>query len=197
MNYLAHLYLSGENEPIMLGNFIADHIKGNKVSKFSDEIKMGIELHRHIDYFTDHHTEFIKTRERLHENHHKYAGVVADIFYDHFLSVHWKNYSNIALSNYVTFCYGLLLRNYTILPSITKKILPFIIMQNWLVNYKSFDGLNRSFELMARRTKYKSNIGNAVEDLKLNYERYNSEFVLFFPDIQEFAKAKLKELQNK
>jgi len=194
MNYLAHLFLSGDNESLMLGNFIADHIKGNKTEKFSIEVKKGIELHRNIDYFTDHHPDFIKTRERLHKRHHKYAGVIADMFYDHFLAVHWRKYSNIELSNYVSFCYGVLLRNYTILPSKTKRILPFIIMQNWLVNYKSFDGMNRSFEMMARRVNYKSNIENAVTDLKKDYKKYNREFLDFFPDIQEYVKIKSQEV---
>jgi acyl carrier protein phosphodiesterase len=187
MNYLAHLFLSGDNEHLMIGNFIADHIKGNKISKYSLEIKKGIELHRNIDYYTDHHPEFIKTRERLHENQHKYAGVVADIFYDHFLAVHWRKYADISISNFTNFCYGVLLKNYTLLPSRSKRILPFLMMQNWLVNYKTFDGLNRSFELMARRVKYKSNIHDAVDDLKKDYEAYNEEFLKFFPDMLEFV----------
>ena len=194
MNYLAHLYLSGDNEHLMLGNFIADHIKGNKTQRFSQDIKKGIELHRKIDYYTDHHPESIKTRDRLHERHHKYAGVVADIYYDHFLAVHWRKYSKINLSNYVSYCYGILLRNYSILPSKTKRVLPFIIMQNWLTNYRSFDGLNRTFELMSRRVKYKSEIQDAVADLKKDYKKYNREFLNFFPDIQEFVKNEIENL---
>lgn len=194
MNYLAHLFLSGENEKLMIGNFIADHIKGNKVSKYSIEIKKGIELHRQIDFYTDHHPEFIKTRERLHANQHKYAGVVADIFYDHFLAVHWRKFSNIDLSNYTTFCYGVLLKNYTLLPSRSKRILPFLMMQNWLVNYKTFDGLNRSFELMSRRTNYSSNIKNALLDLKKDYADYNKEFLLFFPEILDYTSKKIDDL---
>ncbi|MBN2745778.1 MAG: DUF479 domain-containing protein [Bacteroidales bacterium] len=194
MNYLAHLFLSGENEYLMVGNFIADHIKGNKISKYSIEVKKGIELHRNIDYFTDHHPEFVKTRERLHQNQHKYAGVVADIFYDHLLAVHWKKFSNLDLNNFVSFCYGVLLRNYTILPSKSKRIVPFLIMQNWLVNYRTFDGLNRSFELMSRRVKYSSKIQHSVADLKKDYADYSQEFLKFFPDMIEFVKDKTNDL---
>jgi len=31
MNFLAHTYLSGKNNEIMIGNFIADHVKGNGI----------------------------------------------------------------------------------------------------------------------------------------------------------------------
>ncbi len=194
MNYLAHLYLSGDNEHLMLGNFIADHIKGNKISRFSIDVKKGIELHRKIDFYTDHNPHFMQTRERLHTNYHKYAGVIADILYDHFLASNWKSYSSQNLSDYVSYSYGILMRNYSILPSTTKKLLPFFIMQNWLVNYKSFDGLQRVFELMARRAKFKSNMKNVVDEFKVDYELYKEEFLLFFPEMQEFVLNSLPDL---
>lgn len=196
MNYLAHLYLSGDNEHIMLGNFIADHIKGNKIQRYSVDVKKGIELHRKIDFYTDHNVHFMQTRDRLHTNYHKYAGVIADILYDHFLASNWNQYSNQNLSDYVSYSYGILMRNYTILPSTTKKLLPFFIMQNWLVNYKSFDGLQRVFELMSRRAKFKSNMKNVVEEFKVDYELYKEEFLLFFPQIQEHVKNSMPDLKG-
>ncbi|MFT5257401.1 MAG: acyl carrier protein phosphodiesterase, partial [Arenicella sp.] len=42
MNFLAHLYLSQNNTNILIGNFIADHIRGNKYESFSKEIQQGI-----------------------------------------------------------------------------------------------------------------------------------------------------------
>lgn len=196
MNLLAHLKLSGKNEHIMLGNFIADHIKGNKTDKFPAEVLLGIKLHRKIDYYTDHHPEFMKSRKRLHENYHKYAGVIVDIFYDHFLAVNWRDYSELKLSNYVAFSYGILLKNYSLLPKRTKQLLPFLIMQNWLMNYRSFDGLQRAFEGMARRASFKSNMEHVVVDLQKDYSKYEKEFKAFFPDIMAYAEKELELLRN-
>jgi len=194
MNFLAHLQLSGDNESIMLGNFIADHIKGNKFEKLPSEVVKGIYLHRKIDYFTDHHPEFIKSRLRLQPNYRKYAGVIVDIFYDHFLASNWSKFSSIKLSHYSAFVYGLLLKNYSILPIKTKKVLPFIIMQNWLVNYRTFDGLQRSFSGMARRASFKSNMENVLVDLKKDYQLYSKEFTNFYPDIQEYVQKELEKM---
>lgn len=55
MNFLAHLYLSESNTNIMIGNFIADHIRGNRFTHLDPEIQQGIKLHREIDTFTDAH----------------------------------------------------------------------------------------------------------------------------------------------
>ena len=191
MNFLAHLKLSGDHEHIMLGNFIADHIRGNKIEKFPKEVVDGIMLHRKIDYYTDHHPEFMKTRARLHTKYHKYAGVIADIFYDHFLAKNWDNYSDFYLSSFTSYSYGILLRNYSLLPSKTKKILPFIIMQNWLTSYAKMEGLRRSFQIMARRANYKSNMEFVVDDLIDDYELYEAEFKAFFPDIASYCQNEL------
>ncbi len=191
MNYLAHLKLSGDHEYIMLGNFIADHIRGNKIEHFPKEVVDGIMLHRKIDYYTDHHPEFMKTRARLHPKYHKYAGVIADIFYDHFLAKNWSEYSEFHLSSFTSYSYGILLRNYSILPSKTKKILPFFIMQNWLASYAKMEGLRRSFQFMARRANFKSNMEYVVDDLIDDYELYEEEFRAFFPDIAEYCHKEL------
>ncbi len=83
MNYLAHLYLSGKSEELLIGNFIADSVKGAEIDKFSTEIKAGIVMHRLIDTYTDSHPIVSESKIRLREKYKKYSGVVVDIFYDH------------------------------------------------------------------------------------------------------------------
>ena len=51
MNFLAHIFLSGNDEEVMIGNFIADAVKGRDYLGYSDGIVKGILLHRRIDAF--------------------------------------------------------------------------------------------------------------------------------------------------
>ena len=81
MNFLAHLYLSQDNTNIMIGNFIADHIRGNNYEEYSKEIQRGIFLHREIDTFTDNHQIVRKSKRRLHQRYRHYDGVIIDIFF--------------------------------------------------------------------------------------------------------------------
>ena len=55
MNFLAHIYLSGEDQELKIGNFIADSVKGKKFAQFPERIQQGITLHRKIDSYTDSH----------------------------------------------------------------------------------------------------------------------------------------------
>ena len=82
MNFLAHIYLSGDDKAITIGNFIADGIRGNDYKKFPKNIQTGILLHRRIDTFTDAHKTVRQSTKRLHKNYSHYSGVIVDILYD-------------------------------------------------------------------------------------------------------------------
>lgn len=187
MNFLAHLYLSGDNEEVITGNFIADHVKGEAVMKFTPGIQSGIRFHREIDAFTDSHPEFLKTRERLNGNYRKYAGVVADMFYDHFLSANWNKYSGESMDDFTDRMYAILIRRYPILPEKSQRFIAYMKKFNWLSGYGTYEGLGRALNGMAIRTPFKSGMENAVKDLKLNYDLYQDEFRLFFPEMIVFA----------
>ena len=94
MNFLAHIYLSGNNDLVTIGNFIADGIRGKKYLEFPIDIQTGILLHRQIDTFTDAHKTVRESTKRLHKNYSHYSGVIVDILYDHFLAKNWASYSD-------------------------------------------------------------------------------------------------------
>lgn len=187
MNFLAHLYLSGDNEEVITGNFIADHVKGDSVMKYSASIQSGIRLHREIDAFTDSHPVFLKTRERLNGNYRKYAGVVADMFYDHFLSADWKTYSDESLEGFTERMHSIIIKRFPILPDKSQRYIAYMKKFNWFTGYGTFEGLGRALNGMAIRTPFKSGMENAVQDLKAHYHLYREEFQQFFPEIIDYT----------
>jgi acyl carrier protein phosphodiesterase len=191
MNFLAHLYLSGNDPFLQLGNFIADHVKGRAIELVDPAVRKGIMLHRKIDAFTDVHPSVMQSKIRLRTNFHKYAPVIADIFYDHFLAVSWKNYSAIPLTKYADDFYLLLKKHEALIPERTKKMLPYMISSNWLVSYATVDGLDKILASMARRTSFNSHMEKSAAELVKNYSLYQTEFEEFFPELEEFV---IKEL---
>ncbi|CAM1346726.1 ACP phosphodiesterase [Tenacibaculum insulae] len=193
MNFLAHLYLSGNNTELMIGNFIADHIKGNKFDHFNEEIKKGILLHREIDTYTDAHEIVRKSKRRLHERYRHYDGVIIDIFYDHFLAKNWQKYSAIPLNIYAKSVYQLLQENIEILPEKTQGILPYMIQYNWLYNYQFAKGIQLVLNGMNKRTQGKSQMNLASEDLLIHYQLFEDDFTLFFEDLRNFCNKKINK----
>jgi acyl carrier protein phosphodiesterase len=194
MNFLAHIYLSDDNDNLKIGNFIADNIKGNKYKHLPEEIQKGIILHRGIDSFTDSNNIVRRSKRRLHERYKHYDGVIIDILYDHYLARNWSDYSHIPLDEYAQSFYKLLESNYDILPEKVKHFLPYMISGNWLYNYRTIEGIEKVLQGVDRRTKNKSQMYLAIEDLKLYYDDFEKDFTQFFKELINFSNEKIKTL---
>jgi acyl carrier protein phosphodiesterase len=190
MNFLAHIYLSFGDDEITIGNFIADSIRGNKYKHLPNRIQQGILLHREIDTYTDAHPIAKLSSKRLHQNYSHYSMVIVDIFYDHFLAKNWKQYSDTPLDIYVDQFYNLLEDNFTILPEGTKRMIPYMISDNWLLNYAKLEGISKVLNGMNRRTNNKSKMNFAIMDLEKHYDAFEVEFTSFFNELVGFSKQK-------
>lgn len=194
MNFLAHLYLSQNNTNIMIGNFIADHIRGNNYEGFSEEIQQGIFLHREIDTFTDAHPIVRKSKRRLHKRYRHYDGVIIDIFYDYFLAKNWANYSAIPLSIYADAIYNYFNEISPSLPIKSQNFIKYMTEYNILYNYQFKDGIQKVLNGVNHRTKGKSQMNLAIEDLTLLEKELEEDFTTFFLDLIKFSNQKLKEI---
>ncbi|NVN18300.1 DUF479 domain-containing protein [Muricauda sp. HICW] len=194
MNFLAHIYLSFDDKEITLGNFFADHIRGNKFGHLPIKIQKGILLHREIDTFTDSHPTVRKSSKRLHKNYSHYSRVIVDIYYDHFLAKNWSDYSEVPLDEYVENFYNLLEDNYDVLPMATKRMMPYMMADNWLLNYANLAGINNVLHGMNRRTKNKSKMNFAILDLEEHYTEFENEFTSFFEELITFSNQKFISL---
>lgn len=194
MNFLAHIYLSGDNKMIAIGNFVADAIRGNKYKLLPPEFQVGVKLHRHIDTFTDAHPIVRQSTKRLHQNYSHYSGVIVDILYDHFLAKNWSTYSEVPLEDYVDNFYDTLKDHFNILPERFQKLMPFMIADNWLLSYAEIEGIQRVLNGMNRRTKFKSGMHTATDELKEYYSEFENEFTIFFEELITTSNAKRLEL---
>jgi acyl carrier protein phosphodiesterase len=193
MNFLAHIYLSRNNDLLKIGNFMADGIHGNRYLDYPDELQKGILLHRYIDTFTDAHPIYRKSKHRLHYKYVHYSGVIMDIVYDHYLAKNWKDYSNESLEIYADSFYKLLKDNYNILTDRTQKIIPYMIKGNWLLSYASLEGLKMILFQMDYRTKNRANMQEAVVEIKQFYIEFEVEFRLFFEELKKYCEDKIND----
>jgi len=183
MNYLAHIFLSCQDENLLIGNFIADSIRNKEVVTYSEEIQKGILLHRKIDSYTDSHPVVKRSTRRLHPNHGKYAPVVIDILFDYILSHNWNRYSTEPLTQFSKRMYWILEQRKKDLPAKLQQRVPAMIKHDWLMNYGKEEGLRYVFERMEERAKFPNNFGKAVDDLLKDYDLFEQEFNQFFPEV--------------
>ena len=194
MNFLAHIYLSGNNDFMKIGGFMADGVRGKDYEHFPDDIRKGILLHRAIDTFTDADAVFRISKHRLHERYGHYSGVIIDVFYDHFLAKNWQDYSDEKLDVFVQNFYQSLEDNFDMLTPKVQNMLPHMERGNWLWNYQFVDGIGTILSQMDRRTKNTSKMGESVQELEQFYKEFEQEFTLFFKELREFVAEKIKTL---
>lgn len=196
MNYLAHLYLSGNNDSIKIGNFIADAVKGKKYKLYPENIQKGILLHRQIDSFTDSNDIVKQSKKRLNKRYGHYKGVIIDILFDHFLAKNWVKYSSTPLHNFTQSFYITLQDNYDMLPDRVQYLMPHLVKDDWLFNYATLKGIEKVLIGMNIRTKERVQMHMAINDLKENYNDFENDFTLFFEKLRTFSALKLKEIEK-
>lgn len=187
MNFLAHIYLSGDTNEILIGNFIGDYVKGNDYLKYPTNIGKGILLHRKIDAFTDKHSVTKSCKTFINPKYRKFSGIVIDIFYDHFLATNWEQYSSVPLKEFAIRKYNILGAYYDFFPREVKDFFPYFLKSNWLYAYSTVRGLKVVLRRMAIQTSLPDFSAYAISRLKENYEVLGENFKVFFKDIIEFV----------
>ena len=187
MNYLAHTYLSGDNDNIKVGNFLGDWVKGSDYLKYAEEIRTGIMLHRNIDLFTDKHPIVHLSASRFQSRFARYSGVVIDILYDHYLANNWQDFSDIPLRICVNRLHNLMLNHFEILPPRLQSFLPGYMNERWIERYATLDGIRDVLDIMSKRTSLPNETEFAISVMEAYYNDFRHEFYNFFSQIIEFV----------
>lgn len=189
MNYLAHLYLAEDSPKSILGNLLGDFLKGRGTDGYCEEIKKGIQLHKAVDIYTDSHAVVRESKRLISPVNRRYAGIIIDVFYDHFLAKNWLDYSSVSLPEFTSKVYGILQSYQAILPDSLKKALPNIITRNLLMSYTEISGVSFALQRLSVRLKRKNYLGMASEDLTANYEQLKFNFDCFFPELIDYVET--------
>jgi acyl carrier protein phosphodiesterase len=187
MNYLAHLFLSEGTPESLIGNLLGDFVKGTALNLYPEEIRKGIDLHRKVDSYTDSHAIVRSSKSLVCADRRRFAGVLIDVFYDHFLAKNWLEYSEIPLPDFSRHVYKVLQDNRDILPESLQRVLPTIIARDLLSSYQEIAEIGITLTRMSARIKRTNNLASGIEDLTANYQRLESDFRDFFPDLIKYA----------
>jgi len=188
MNWLAHILLSEPSVENRLGNLLGDLAKGKEIETLSYDLRRGIDRHYAIDKFTDSHAIVKNSKRRISKDYGRFAGILIDVFYDHFLAKKWQLYSNSILSNFTAEIYNSFQSYQGEIPQSARQIVQQMIDEDWLTSYQSFDGIENALKRIDNRIK--SRMGNqislvsAVATLEQEYINLEQDFCSFFPELQ-------------
>ena len=178
----------------MLGNFMADSVKGKKYLDYPEEISTGIILHRFIDNYTDTHELVSVSKNLLRPSFGRYASPVSDIVYDHFLALHFEEFTGLKLQSYVQEVYKYMEENQSVMTDFSKEVLPYMIKQNWLENYQHKEPLQKIFSQFGKRIGVGDLFDTVTDVVWDNYDQFEMNFKLFFPELKNAVHEKHSSL---
>jgi acyl carrier protein phosphodiesterase len=195
MNYLAHAYLSFGQEDVLVGNFIADFVKGKMLLNYPQAITEGILLHREIDRYTDSYPLVRAGQSYLRPKFRHYSTVITDIFFDYFLGKNWEKFSDQPLAEFIESTYLILEKNSEHFPERFSKMFYWMRRDNWLLHYATLEGIQKSLTGLSKRTRFDSKMEVAHLALIEQEAEYELIFFAFFKDLETFALAKLLQIK--
>jgi acyl carrier protein phosphodiesterase len=188
VNYLAHLYLTADHPQWMVGGMVADFLRGAGSTALPEGVREGVRRHWAIDRFADEHPVFRTSRRRLEPPFRRWAGVLVDIYYDHFLARDWKKHCpDQSLPDFAQDAYQTLQDHEAALPPRLRRMLPHMAAEDWLTSYREVAGIDRTLRRLSGRVRRENPFSIAVQPLIEHYDDLARDFDVFFPDLVEFV----------
>ncbi|MGD2184875.1 MAG: ACP phosphodiesterase [Desulfobacterales bacterium] len=188
MNYLAHLYLAEGSPDSLVGSILGDFVKGAITDRYSPGVRRGIELHRKIDAYTDSHQTTMASRNLFSPLRRRFAGIIVDLCYDHFLYRHWQKFTVEELDKFISRVYAILHASGTMLPERLRAMIPVMIREDWLGSYQDLQGVEQALNRLSKRITRGDRLRGAIEEITHHYLKLEADFLIFFPDLENYVK---------
>lgn len=186
VNLLFHMYLSGDDEEVLVGNFMGDFVKGRLGNIYTSRVRQGLVLHRKIDSFAQRSSNFQASRLRLSPDFGLYRGVLVDLFYDHFLAKEWNYYSDVLFPDYIVSARSIIEKHRPIMPKQLQAFVP-VIFDELLPSYESVAGIESALSRMARRIKRPNPLAEGGGELTRHYKELKADFVRFIISVKQYS----------
>ncbi|HXH03143.1 MAG TPA: ACP phosphodiesterase [Candidatus Competibacteraceae bacterium] len=187
MNFLAHLLLAGPDPLERIGQLMGDFHKGPLGAELEPALRLGIWLHRRIDAYTDAHAVVVASRGRVRPELRRYAGILVDLYYDHFLACDWARYHPKPLEEFVAAVHGELLEHYARLPPRMQRSVDYLIERELLLSYRELSGIARALRGISGRLSRPNPLAEGVVDLERHYTLLQADFATFFPELRAYV----------
>jgi len=190
VNYLAHVFLSHQTPDAIVGAMLGDFAKGRLAEPWNEAVREAVRLHRAIDRYTDRHPLVQASRACISPARRRFAGVLVDIFYDHFLARHWSRYHGLPLTEFTRGVYAALLPHRAAFPPRLQRALPWMVRDDWLAAYANVSAVDAALHGLARRFRYPERaqpLRDGVAELQRNYGALEAHFLDFFPQLQAYV----------
>jgi acyl carrier protein phosphodiesterase len=187
MNFLAHFQLAWPDEALIAGGLEGDFCKGPLHGRLHPAIERGVRLHRAIDAYTDAHPGIAALREHFPAPIRRYAGILVDISFDHFLTRHWSSFNEVSLGHFNTGVYRVLANWNGRLAPASQAMAARLIDHDILNRYHDWHAVPASAERVGQRLRRGNPLVGVQRHLDPLVPLLEQAFLDFYPDLAGFS----------
>jgi acyl carrier protein phosphodiesterase len=195
LNFLAHFHLAWPDAGMIAGGLEGDYYKGPLGEELPAALARGIRLHRAIDAYTDNHPLIAQLRRDFPRDLRRYAGILIDLSFDHYLSHHWDNYTDISLIEFNRNIYRILQDQEQELSAGSRQMLARLLEYDILGRYRDWDTVPAAALRIGERFRRHNPFTRVDRELDPARDMLERVFLAFYPELQAFS-TKQQELLN-
>jgi acyl carrier protein phosphodiesterase len=188
LNYLAHLFLAQRNPHSLVGNLMGDFLRGVKVKDLPERIARGVHNHLAVDRYTDSHACLKPLKAGFSAQRRRFAGIIIDVVFDHFLIKHWRNYSRENLASFTAYCYESFTELRNAMPPAMQHKVAWMIQYDLLNSYAELEGVGNALNGISRRIRFENHLAGAIDEVARNYQALELGFEEFFTPLCEHVR---------
>ncbi|MCT4713486.1 ACP phosphodiesterase [Enterobacteriaceae bacterium H18W14] len=191
MNFLAHLHLASLAQSSLLGNLLADFVRGNPDDSFAPDIVEGIYMHRRVDVLTDGLPEVTTAKRWFRPETRRVSPITLDVMWDHFVSRHWATLNpQIELADFIAHARADIVPHLPNTPPRFINLNNYLWEERWLERYSDMDFIANVLNGMATRRPKLDALRASWQDLEDHYEPLEELFWQFYPRMMALAEQK-------
>ncbi len=191
MNFLAHLHLAQLAESSLLGNLLADFVRGNPAGEYNPEVVAGIMMHRRVDVLTDSLPQVKACRDFFSDEHRRVAPITLDVVWDHFLARHWQQLEpSLSLHSFTQEARSQIVPHLPLTPPRFQNLNGYLWQERWLERYAELPFIGTVLAGMASRRPRLAALAGSFADVERHYHQLETQFWHFYPQMMQQAKDK-------
>ncbi|NDL64974.1 acyl carrier protein phosphodiesterase [Acerihabitans arboris] len=189
MNFLAHLHLASLAQSSLLGNLVADFVRGNPDGQFPESVAAGIRMHRRIDVITDIHPEVKAAKVLFSSDYRRIAPIALDVVWDHFLALHWRQVEpGLSLRQFILRAEREITPALPETPPGFQELNHYLWRERWLERYADLAFLAPVFNGMASRRPRLVALSGIFPEIERHYPALEACFWRLYPAMMQMAR---------
>lgn len=162
---------------------MGDFMREVTLDNLPQAVARGVRNHQAVDRYTDTHAHLRQLKDLFSRHRRRFAGIIIDVVFDHFLTKYWDRYSDESLPDFTNYCYAVLRSQGHLMPPAMQRKVDWMMRYDLLNSYVELQGVGNALNGISRRIRFENQLAGAVDEVAYHYRALEQGFLSFFTQL--------------